>query len=151
MRFLSASLDLGGGDGVLVAALEGGVGGEVAAAVAGVAERAALAEEGEDDQVVGAGLGRRPTCRALRMFSRVAFWRAALSSSLAQQQADVLGVDAEVVLVGEQVVQGLGVVLGVGAGLDLLVRVVADADQHHVRPGRLGRFGLNGGSQRQRG
>ena len=74
------------------------------------------------------------------------------------------GVHAVVVLVGEQVEERLGVVLGVGPRLDLFVRVVADADDHKiglrfgvlVRAGGRGdrRFillGLGEGDRRQEG
>src|SRR5262249_19196994 len=46
---LEGLLDLLGGDGVLGPVLERGVGGEVAAAIAGLAERAALADERQED------------------------------------------------------------------------------------------------------
>jgi hypothetical protein len=75
----------------------------------------------------------------------------------AQQEADVVGVGAEVVLAGEQVIEGAGVGLGVGAGLDLRVGVLVDADQDHVgsaRPGRgrrLRRAQRHGGRQEEVG
>ena len=58
----------------------------------------------------------------------------------AQKQADVLGVRAEVVFIGEQVVERLDVVLGVLARLDRFVGVVADADQDDIGLRALGLF-----------
>ncbi|MFO0929558.1 MAG: hypothetical protein U0736_21440 [Gemmataceae bacterium] len=152
LELLERLLDLLGGDAVLVAAGEGGIGEEVAAAVARLAERSALADEGEQHPIVRAGLVAHP---AQRLEEVGAGGLLALVAGLAEQQAHVLRVGAEVVLVGEQVVERLNIGLGVRTRLDLLVGVVADADQHHIGvrlPARgFGTLGSHGRAKRQSG
>ncbi len=63
---------------------------------------------------------------------RVAGWLLRLlARRITEQEADRgPSSDAEVVFVGEQLIEGLGVVFRVRPRLDLLVGVVADADEH---------------------
>src|SRR5438105_3548997 len=50
----------------------------------------------------------------------------------AQEQAGMIGRDTTVVFVGQDVKKGLGVVLGVGTRQNVLIGVIADADNHRV-------------------
>src|SRR5215468_8881512 len=92
--------DLRGGNGILGPILYGGIAGEVAAAFTRIAHGTALAEESKDHQIVAFGSAGNPfdgleNVLARRRFAMTGFVR------ITQKQANVLGIRAEVILVGE--------------------------------------------------
>ncbi len=70
---------------------------------------------------------------------------------VAQKQANIVSLDSQIALVGEQVVECLGILLGELSRLDLLIRVIVDADQHHVGLWLAGRSLFLSCSSRGRG
>src|SRR5262249_47734357 len=92
------------------------VGGEVAAAVPLGTKARALANEDEERQVLRFGLFRQPLHGVEDVLPRGGL-AVVFLVLFAEQEADVLRLDAEIVLVGEQIVKGLDVILGMFAGL----------------------------------
>ena len=122
-------LDVAGRRRRLGAVLERGIDGEVAGAFA---TTAALADEGEDDQVVLLGGRLLTQLRALRMFSLVAGSLLRCASSVPRSSLMCLASDAEESVDSEQVVERLGVGLGVLARQNLRVPVFVDADDDDI-------------------
>ena len=56
-----------------------------------------------------------------------------LGISRAEQQLDVVRIHPKVVLAGEQIIERLGIRLGMRPWFDLLVGVLTHADEHDIR------------------
>src|SRR5262249_24254805 len=135
-EFVEGDFDFAGGNRILGPVLEGGVGGEITNFFA---DGGAFTDKGKDDQVIRAGLVGSPIQRLQDLGVGGQFSLTRLIA-FAQEEADVVGIDAEIVFVGKQVTQCLNVPFSVGAGQNLFILVLADAHQHHVRlRGCLGR------------
>ena len=122
-----------------------GVAGQVADAVVALAQDGPLAHKAEDDEILRLGRGRQPLHGLEDVFlgGRLA---AALGVGRAPQQKTnmVLG-DAKILVVREQIVQGLHIIFSVGPRFDIWVCILTDPNQYYVGPrhgedlGSLGR------------
>ena len=143
LQLVEDVLDVAGGDGVLGAVLEGRVDGEIARRV-----RRSGRPWPKNAKMTRLSLVASLVDPVERLEDVLAGGRlaAALLVRTAQQQLDVLRLDAEVFLGRKQIVQRLGVRLGVLARLDLRIVVLVDAHEHDIR---LGRFFFGGAGDRR--